>query len=537
MSSPEQQRTDQLERRLADARADARQLAQTNEKLNQTLKQARAHLVSLKAQLDALGQPPLGRGRVVALHDQIVDVATQGRLLRVAVTPEWGDIAGLEVGDVVLLNESQVIVGVLNPGEPSGADDLATVVEVDATHAVVTTGTDEVRLRLGPGVLAEPPSAGESVAIDRTAGLVLTTVARQHVQELVLDEVPDVAYTDIGGLDEQIERIRDAVELPFLHPDLYRSYQLKPPKGVLLYGPPGCGKTMIAKAVAKSLADQLTDSGAGSSFITVKGPELLNKFVGETERQIRLVFERAREQATAGIPVVVFFDEMDSLFRTRGSGVSSDVESTIVPQLLSEIDGVEGLDNVIIIGASNREDMIDPAILRPGRLDVKIKLDRPSRRGAVDILGKYLTVDVPLDAADLAAHGGDRAATVTALVEATVASIYDQVPANEFLRVTYASGDTEVLHFADFASGAMLRNVVDRAKKYAIKDELAGRGGGVSRTGLVAACREEFVENEDLPNTTNPDDWARISGRKGERIVFVQSLVSQHAHRLDDEAR
>ncbi len=362
-------------------------------------------------------------------------------------------------------------------------------------------------------------------------------IPKAEVEELILEEVPDISYHDIGGLSAQIEQIRDAIELPYLHADLFREHQLRPPKGVLLYGPPGCGKTLIAKAVANSLAKQVaaktaadggeTKGSAGKSFfLNIKGPELLNKYVGETERHIRLVFQRAREKASEGMPVIVFFDEMDSIFRTRGSGVSSDVENTIVPQLLSEIDGVEGLQNVIVIGASNREDMIDPAILRPGRLDVKIKIERPDAEAAKDIFSKYILSELPLHADDLAEHGDSRPATVDAMIQRVVERMYTESEENRFLEVTYANGDKEVLYFKDFNSGAMIQNIVDRAKKNAIKQFLDTGQKGLRVAHLLSACVDEFSENEDLPNTTNPDDWARISGKKGERIVYIRTLVS-----------
>jgi proteasome-associated ATPase len=410
----------------------------------------------------------------------------------------------------------------------------------DGMRAIVTGRSDEERvIHLAAPLRDVPLRSGDSLLADMKAGYAFERIAKSEVEDLVLEEVPDINYEDIGGLRDQINTIRDAVELPFLHPELFKEYELKPPKGILLYGPPGCGKTLIAKAVANSLAKKVSEiSGIGegrSYFLNIKGPELLNKFVGETERQIRIIFQRAREKASEGTPVIVFFDEMDSLFRTRGSGVSSDVENTIVPQLLSEIDGVESLENVIVIGASNREDMIDPAILRPGRLDVKIKIERPDAQAAIDIFGKYLTTDLPLSQVDLAEHGNDAHATTTAMIQRVVEEMYSTTPNNEFLEVTYANGDKEVLYFKDFSSGAMIENIVSRAKKAAIKSFLTVGEKGITIEHLLQACLDEFHENEDLPNTTNPDDWSRISGKKGDRIVFMRTLI--HGKKGDDSGR
>jgi proteasome-associated ATPase len=402
---------------------------------------------------------------------------------------------------------------------------------MDDERALVIGHTDEERVvRIAEPLRGSVMRAGDSLLLEPRSGIVYERIPKIEVEELILEEVPDIDYSDIGGLARQIDQIRDAIELPYVHADLFREHHLRPPKGVLLYGPPGCGKTLIAKAVANSLAKEVArktgEAESKSYFLNIKGPELLNKYVGETERHIRLVFQRAREKASEGTPVIVFFDEMDSLFRTRGSGVSSDVENTIVPQLLSEIDGVESLENVIVIGASNREDMIDPAILRPGRLDVKIKIERPDAESARDIFSKYLTPNLPLHPDDLAEHGGDRDRTVAEMIQRSVERMYAETEVNRFLEVTYANGDKEVLYFRDFNSGAMIQNIVDRAKKMAIKDFLETGAKGLRVQHLLTACLDEFKENEDLPNTTNPDDWARISGKKGERIVFIRTLIS-----------
>ena len=520
----------QLEERLAAAQAQIARLTENNERLVATLKEARAQIVTLKEEVDRLAQPPSGYGVFLARHDDgTVDVFTGGRKLRVAVSPAV-DAEELRRGQEVLLNDALNIVDALG-FERAGEVVMLKEILDGGDRALVISHADEERIvHLAETLNDAPLRAGDSLMIEPRSAYAYERIPKSEVEELVLEEVPDVDYHDIGGLTRQIEQIRDAVELPFLHAELFREHLLRPPKGVLLYGPPGCGKTLIAKAVANSLAKQIAskrgEERRTSYFLNIKGPELLNKYVGETERHIRLIFQRAREKASDGTPVIVFFDEMDSVFRTRGSGVSSDVENTIVPQLLSEIDGVEGLENVIVIGASNREDMIDPAILRPGRLDVKIKIERPDAEAAKDIFSKYIVSAVPLHKEDIAEHGGSADACVAAMIDAVVLRMYSETEENRFLEVTYANGDKEVLYFKDFNSGAMIQNIVDRAKKMAIKDFLGNGQKGMRLQHLLDSCVDEFRENEDLPNTTNPDDWARISGKKGERIVYIRTLVS-----------
>ncbi|MDQ0678363.1 proteasome-associated ATPase [Arthrobacter pascens] len=526
-----------------------RQLAaatQNNAKLVSMLETAKAEILRLKNALDQEGQPPYSFGTVLQLNpkrqpspgssgqaatEESVDIFNAGRKMRVGISP-LVNMNQLAVGQEVLLNEALLVVAGLGYER---AGELATLKEMlGPDRALVVGRADEERvIRLSGALLTEKLRVGDALSIDSRTGYALEKVPRSEVENLVLEEVPDITYEDIGGLGPQIEQIRDAVELPFLHPDLYREHGLKAPKGILLYGPPGCGKTLIAKAVANSLAARAAERTGNvdlkSYFLNIKGPELLDKYVGETERHIRLIFSRAREKASDGSPVVVFFDEMDSLFRTRGTGISSDVETTIVPQLLSEIDGVERLDNVIVIGASNREDMIDPAILRPGRLDVKVKIQRPDAEAAADIFNKYITTDLPFHESDLAEHEGDVQATVDAMVQRTVEAMYSTEKSNEYLEVTYANGDTEMLYFKDFNSGAVVQNVVDRAKKYAIKDLLTLHQKGLRIEHLLRAVVDEFREHEDMPNTTNPDDWARISGKKGERITYIRTIVQGKA--------
>jgi proteasome-associated ATPase len=518
-----------LELRLADAQRSLAAVTAQNERLAQTLREARDQITKLKEEVDRLAQPPAGFGTFLTRNDDdSIDVFTGGRKLRVSVSPSV-DLDALRRGQEVMLNEALNVVAALDY-EQVGEVVMFKELLADGDRVLVIANADEERVvRIAEPLRDVTLRAGDSLLLDSRAGYVYERVPKSEVEELVLEEVPDIDYNSIGGLINQIDQIRDAVELPYLHPELFREHELKPPKGVLLYGPPGCGKTLIAKAVANSLAKKVaarTGQEGKSYFLNIKGPELLNKYVGETERHIRLVFQRAREKASGGTPVIVFFDEMDSLFRTRGSGVSSDVENTIVPQLLSEIDGVELLENVLVIGASNREDMIDPAILRPGRLDVKIKIERPDAESARDIFSKYLTSALPLHGDDLAEFGGDREACVAGMIQATVERMYTETEENRFLEVTYANGDKEILYFKDFNSGAMIQNIVDRAKKMAIKDFLDQEQRGLRISHLLQACVDEFKENEDLPNTTNPDDWARISGKKGERIVFIRTLIT-----------
>ncbi len=524
-------RVQSLEERLLETKGQLAQAVTQNEKLTYTLQQAKEHIAALREEVDKLTQPPSAYGTFLgANEDGTVDVFSGGRKMRVAVHPEIETFELLR-GQEVVLNESLNVV-LARHGEDAG--EVVTLKEVleDGRRAIVYARADEERVvELADNLLDVHLRSGDSVLMETRSQLLVEKLPRPEVEELVLEEVPDVTYADVGGLDSQIEAITDAVELPYLHRSLFAEYKLPAPKGILLYGPPGCGKTLIAKAVANSLAKKVAlvtgNANIRSYFLNIKGPELLNKYVGETERQIRLVFQRAREKAEEGVPVIVFFDEMDSLFRTRGTGISSDMESTIVPQLLAEIDGVETLRDVIVIGASNREDLIDPAILRPGRLDVKIKIERPDEGAAAQIFARYLTPDLPLDSGEVEHNGGgDPAKAVAFMIDRTVEEMYRADDENTFLEVTYQNGDKEILYFRDFASGAMIENIVRRAKKLAIKRAIAGEGAGVRTSDLLESIRREYKENEDLPNTTNPDDWARISGKKGERIVYVRTLLA-----------
>jgi len=524
-------RIEVLEEQLLEARGQLSQTRSNNEKLTMTIQQTRDQIAILREEVEKLTMPPAVYGTFIAFNDDnTVDIYAQGRKMRVSILPGITP-SDVRRGDEVILNESFSVIAVR---ESDGQGEVVTVKDIlDARRVLVYGRADEERVvEIAESLKETKLRAGDALLFDTRSNLLVEKIARPESEELVLEEVPDISYEDIGGLDAQIELITDAVELPYLHRALFQDYELPAPKGILLYGPPGCGKTLIAKAVANSLSKKVAELSGNknvrSYFLNIKGPELLNKYVGETERQIRLVFQRAREKAEEGTPVIIFFDEMDSLFRTRGTGISSDMESTIVPQLLAEIDGVESLRDVIVIGATNREDLIDPAILRPGRLDVKIKIERPNEEAAAQIFHRYLHSDLPIDDAIIQElGGGDRDKAVRLMIEQTVENMYLVDDTNRFLEVTYQGGDKEILYFKDFASGAMIENVVRRAKKLAVKREIASKGKGVRTEDLLESIRQEFRENEDLPNTTNPDDWARISGKKGERIIFIRTLINR----------
>jgi proteasome-associated ATPase len=518
-----------LENKLREANRQLVQAFNQNEKLVNALYEAREQITSLKEEVDKLCAPPSTYGVYLSVNeDGTVNILSQGRKVKVNLHPSIKS-DDIKPGQELILNEG------LNVVETAGYEIQGEVVVLkellDEARAVVTQRADEDRV----GIVADPLrqvklKVGDHILMDAKSGYLLEKLPKSEVEDLTLEEVPDISYEDIGGLTTQIENIKDAVELPYLYADYYREHHLAPPKGVLLYGPPGCGKTMIAKAVANNLAARISEKRGERVkgwFLNIKGPELLNKYVGETERKIREIFIKAREKAAEDVPVVVFFDEMDALFRTRGSGISSDVETTIVPQLLAEIDGVEHLKNVIVIGASNRQDLIDPAILRPGRLDVKIKIERPDRQAAVDIFNKYMTAELPIHEREIRQHGGDMQAVLDRMIAATVEEMYSLDEENRFLEVTYANGDKEVLYFKDFSSGAMIESIVRRAKKLALKRYIKTSEKGITVDDLLNAVREEFKENEDLPNTTNPDDWAKIAGKKGERIVYVKPLMGE----------
>lgn len=519
-----------LEDRLLETKGQLTQALSHNERLTATLRETREHVAALREEVEKLTMPPAAYGVFLEENeDGTVDILSGGRKMRVSVAPSLLTTK-LERGQEVVLNEALNIV-LVKPIDKQGEIVVLKMV-IDSKRVLISARGDEDRIcEIVDELANEKLKPGDNLLFDYRTGLIVEKVAKSETQDLILEEVPDVSYDDIGGLDDQIDTIKDAVELPYLYSELFSKHQLEPPKGILLYGPPGCGKTLIAKAIAHSLAERIKEKtkrdDVTAYFMNVKGPELLNKYVGETERQIRQIFERAREKAEDGMPVIVFFDEMDSLFRTRGSGVSSDIESTIVPQLLAEIDGVETLKNVLVIGASNREELIDPAILRPGRLDVKIKIERPDKNSAKDIFKTYLKEELPFGDELLKQFDGNKTEAVADVIEKTVEAMYEESDSTRFLEVTYQNGDKETLYFKDFSSGAMIENIVRRAKKLSIKREISGGSEGIILEDLLASVKQEFKEQEDLPNTTNPDDWARVSGKKGERIVFVRTIIQK----------
>ncbi|MFP8878333.1 MAG: proteasome ATPase [Myxococcota bacterium] len=517
-----------LRRRYQLTREQSADAERQNERLVNTLHEAKQQIELLKEEVDKLCAPPNNYGIFNRPNkDGTAEILVEGRAMRVNVHPNV-DAFQFEEGQLVVLNEAFNIVegsGYTTRGE------VATVVDpIGDNRAIVMGHTDDERvITLAEPLRHEKLKVGDHILFDPRTNYAFEKLPKSAVEEVILEEIPDVKYDDIGGLGEQIEILRDSLELPYIYPDVFKDHELSPPKGILLYGPPGCGKTLIAKAVANSLAksiEQRTGKETTPYFLNVKGPELLNKYVGETEHKLREVFKRAREKASEDVPVVIFFDEMDSLFRMRGSGISSDMEATVVAQFLSEIDGVESLSNVIVIGASNRQDLIDPAVLRPGRLDLKIKVSRPDVGAAREIFSKYLTANLPIHESEIKSHGGDPERIVAAMIKETIEHMYATTEENKFLEVTYAKGEREIFYFKDFASGAMIENIVSRAKKRAVKRFIDFKERGIKLDDIIESVNDEFKENEDLPNTTNPDDRARISGRKGERIINVRTLMT-----------
>ncbi len=537
-SSPDED----IDARLYEMTRELMQAHRRNRKLTGTLQEAREKLEQLREKVKQLSAPPNNYGIFLGTNDDnTIDVDIGGKKWRVNLDPAI-KADQIDVGQEVIVNSGLNVVAV-KPPEKHG--DVVKIKEIlESGRAVVSLRTDEEQVvRVSSALKEETLKTGDSVLLNHSSGMLLEKLPKRELDDLLLEEVPDISYADIGGLDTQIEAIRDAIEMPYLYPDEYKEFNLTPPKGVLLYGPPGCGKTLIARAVANCLAERIRQKSGRDDirgyFINIKGPELLNKYVGETERKIREVFQKARDKSKEGYPVVIFFDEMDSLFRSRGMGISSDMESTLVPQFLAEIDGVENLRDVIVIGASNRQDLLDPAVLRPGRLDIKIKIDRPNKDGSKDIFAIYLTPDLPFADTVTETFDGNTDKIVEHLISEAVDEMYATRDDNRFIEVTYTRGERETLFFKDFVSGAMIRNIVSRAKKMAIKRLISSEGKekGITLNDLKTAIREEYRENEDLPNTTNPDDWAKISGRKGEKIVNIRALINEPETRRKPEVR
>ena len=531
-----------VDARLYEMTRELMQAHRRNRKLTTTLHEAKEKLELLKEKVKQLSAPPNNYGIFLGANDDnTIDVDISGKKWRVNLDPAI-KADQIQIGQEVIVNSGLNVVAIKPPEKHGDVVKIKELLESD--RAIVNLRTDEEQVvRVSAALKDEPLKTGDSVLLNHTSGMLLEKLPKRELDDLLLEEVPDISYADIGGLDTQIESIRDAIEMPYLYPDEYREFDLTPPKGVLLYGPPGCGKTLIARAVANNLAESIRQKTGRDDvrgyFINIKGPELLNKYVGETERKIREVFQKARDKSKEGYPVVIFFDEMDSLFRSRGMGISSDMESTLVPQFLAEIDGVENLRDVIVIGASNRQDLLDPAVLRPGRLDIKIKIDRPNIDGAKDIFAIYLTPDLPFAKKEIDEFDGDTDSISEHFIAAAVDEMYATTDENRFIEVTYTRGERETLFFKDFVSGAMIRNIVSRAKKTAIKRliDSEGKEKGISLDDLKSAIREEYHENEDLPNTTNPDDWAKISGRKGEKIVNIRALINEPEVRRKPEVR
>lgn len=495
-------------------RASNLQQVAMNERLEYLLEQAKVKLREMRDEIDRLSQPPSVYASFLHLNDDgTAEVIANGRRMRCNISEDI-NLDDLHRGRYLVMNEQMVAV---EAGPYADAGEICKVLDtLDDGRLIIEGRMDERKIiYLKDGLKVDedrPLKAGDEVLVDTTSAVAMEYVYKLEAKDQLLETVPDVTYDKIGGVDDAIKTVHDSVELPYKHPEVFAEFELSAPKGILLYGPPGCGKTMIAKAIANSLAGK----GGVSQFMNISGPELLTKWVGESERKIRDVFKRAREAATPESPVIIFFDEAESLFRMRGSGRSSDMESTIVPTLLSELDGVEGLQNVLVIFATNRQDLIDPAVLRPGRIDVKIRLPRPDQDATRKILAVYLHSGLPVDG------------NLDDILDSTVEYVFDEAPNKEFLEVTYSKGNRETLYFRDFISGAMVENIVARAKKIAVKRRLDGDTSGITIDDMRSAVDQEFLEAKDLPNTSDVSDWQKVTGRSnGDEIVKVRSLIHQ----------